>query len=124
MKAKTFFSTQFLDADAIMKSFAEQRLMDVPETALGFLYCDSSIDYESLLKKLSQKVPFPIIGGTTMDFPVENKPEGLSALLMVVNKKGMRFSIGISDKLDVTRHSEQMNDLYAQGRSQLGEDPH
>ena len=123
MKAKTFFSTQFLDAEAIIDSFTEQGLGEVPEASLGVLYCESSIEYEALVQKLGQKVSFPIIGGTTMDFPVENRGEDYSAILMVIAKESMRFSVQVSDKLDGVEHTEQMNELYAQGRSQLGEDP-
>lgn len=123
MKAKTFFSTQFLNAEAIVDSFTEQGLGEVPESSLGVLYCESSIEYEALVQKLAQKVSFPIIGGTTMDFPVENRGEDYSAILMVITKESMRFSVQVSDKLDGVKHTEQMNELYAQGRSQLGEDP-
>lgn len=123
MKAKTFFSTQFLNAEAIIDSFTEQGLGEIPETSLGVLYCESSIEYEVLVQQLAQKVSFPIIGGTTMDFPVKNRGEDCSAILMVVAREGMRFSVQVSDKLDGAKHTEQMNELYAQGRSQLGEEP-
>lgn len=123
MGSKTFFSTQFLDAETIIESFVEQGLHDIPETALGILYCDSSIKYEELVQKLAGQVPFPIVGGTTMGFPMANQPGDLSAQLMVVHREGLRFSVAVSEKLDISRHAEQMQGLYAAGRSALDDDP-
>lgn len=130
MGTKTYTATSFFDADSVIASFTSQGLKDIPDSShatVGFLYCDSQVDYVGVVEKLSALVSFPIVGGTTMGLPFDNTPhdsaDDMSAMLLVIEREGMRVSVQASEKLNHAQHTEQMNALYAKTCEELGEEP-
>jgi hypothetical protein len=82
------------------------------ENTIGFLMCDSRIDYASLIQTLMAALPFPVIGGTTLTMPLSSVGNELSAVLTIFEKEGLTWSIAVSDPFDKPRIPEHMKALY------------
>ncbi len=124
MPAVVSFSTQFDDPHKL----AEELLAPLPhfttQNALGILLCDSQVDIHTLLSLLGEALPMPLVGGTTLAFPLCATPgEDLSASLLIVTRPGMTISVAASVPLNEAGHMEQMREVYARAREQLQGEP-
>lgn len=91
---------------------------------LGMLICAAGIDYAGVLKKVSAEVDFPIVGGTTLAFPVTGRESNpVSASLALLPKGKIRAASAVSGVLDPDRAAEQMRALYEEARAALGGEP-
>lgn len=91
---------------------------------LGILMCEATIDYAEVLSRVSSAVDFPIVGGTTLAFPMTgHSANPVSATLALIRKGKAKFNFCVSDELDDSNAAAQMKELYGKCKSQLGEEP-
>lgn len=91
---------------------------------LGVLMCGGNTAYAEVLEKVSKAVEFPIIGGTTLSFPMTGRDDApVSATLALLRNDKMKIACAVSPKLDDSRAAEQMRAVYAEARAALGEEP-
>lgn len=88
-------SLEFQQVEIIAQDLL-QGLPELPSSALGFLTCDSQVDYDALLPLLAKALPFPLVGGTTMTNPLSQGDQELAATLLVIHKEDMLCSIALS----------------------------
>ena len=124
MSATTSISTNFEDSTTVVNDL----LLSLPDPGtadgLGFLFCDSQLDFQAVLEGVTKKVGFPLVGGTALAFPFAD-PGGseLSAALLFFSKEGMKSAVAVSDVLEQGRHEEQMQAVYEQCLERLGTEP-
>lgn len=90
---------------------------------IGFLVCDSQLEYAALAAQVSRGVDFPVIGGTTLAFPMVDSGDEMSAKLVVCQKQGAEFSVAVSQPLDNTSGPTQVEELYRRCVAGLAGDP-
>lgn len=116
-------ATEFEDSDLIARQLLGG-LRDADSINLGVLMCSASIDYGAVLKLVAASVNFPVIGGTTLAFPMTGgEATPVSASLALVSNNKMRVGIAVSDELDAARAAEQMRDVYERASAALGGEP-
>lgn len=82
--------------------------------AIAFLACDPDIDHGALIRRLHEALPFPVVGGTTLAFPLHADDENVSATLTLLEREGLHISTAISGPLAHETADAQMQALYAQ----------
>lgn len=106
---------------------AEDLVRDLPlpslGNAFGLLSCQPETDYEAVIARLQAAVPFPIVGGTTWALPFGDRDEEVSAGLTVINRPGLNFAISVSRPLTARESRRQMEELYRDCETKLGERP-
>lgn len=110
------------------KTVCDSLLRDVgtqggPKDTLGFLICDSLAEGEALAQELSGRVDYPVVGGTTLAFPLAGEGEEVSARFLVVQKPGAVFSVAVSDRLNPAHSAAQVQDMYRRCVDGLGAAP-
>lgn len=106
-------SSSCFDNPATIVANLLQGIPTTPLPTLGFLVCDSRIRYAEVLAALTQALPFPIVGGTTMLMPLAASPDETSACLLVFQREGLLFSVAISEPLDETNSAAQVQAVYS-----------
>lgn len=123
MSAYTNSSNDFSDIKKIVEDLTRGISAVEGNAKLGFLTCDSLVDYESLLTELSTRIDFPIVGGTTFTYPLSGDPLGTSAALTVLSLDHLAFSIHITEPLAEERSLEQVTMVYQECLAGLGSVP-
>lgn len=122
MGTKLLTSFQFDDPELLVNELREG--VGDAHATLGFLLCDSQIEYGEVVSGLQAKVDFPIVGGTSLTFPISDEDAGeISASLMLIARDDMRYAVSVSEKLDEAGCREQMKDVYDRAAEKLGEQP-
>lgn len=106
------FSTDFFQVSVIADELTAGLPDAFSDRAIGFLICDSQVDYDELLVILKQKINFPVIGGTTFTDPLTGANEERSATLTVLDLEQLDYSIQISEPLQQDLCEQQMEQLY------------
>ena len=85
MATYTTYSTDFFPVSDI----ANDLTAGIPDTlsanAIGFLICDSQVDYDELVGLLNDKITVPITGGTSFTDPLAGKDDERSATLIILD---------------------------------------
>lgn len=123
MNTLTGVSNHFHDVEIIAKDLLTHAPESFSANALGFLICDSQIDSKALVEVLSQKLPFPIVGGTTFTYPLGEADQEVSASFVILEKEGLAFSVAVTPRLCVEQSQSQVQDCYRACVEQLGTQP-
>ncbi|MDL2253403.1 hypothetical protein LJC49_04930 [Ruminococcaceae bacterium OttesenSCG-928-I18] len=123
MPSVTGKSSLFGDTKAIAKDLLEGCQGNFGKNALGFLCCDARVDGRQLNRLVSQALPFPVVGGTSLIMPLTQNPEELSATLILFEKEGLSVSVSLTDPLDEDNHAAQVKQLYEDCLAGLPEAP-
>ena len=113
MTNKNFSCSEiFSNTEEIARELIKEEMLAMNKDSLGFLICNSQIDYERLNSTLSRELTFPIIGGTTLAMPIRGRHDEVSASLAVLEKEHMQHAISVTSGLDEDKSKDQMRDLY------------
>lgn len=123
MPAITNYSRNFGDNGAIVSDLLKGIENFGAENTIGFLVCDSRLDYSDLIEKIAQKVDFPVVGGTTMLMPLTENSDEISATFMAFEKAGLKYSISLSDPLVEDKRDEVMQRVYSSATEKLDGEP-
>jgi|GEM_PF-2910054 len=125
MRSSTYTSTSFIGPEAIAEDILSAMPPDeASDSRIGFLFCDSQVDYSAVVATLADRLDFPVVGGTVLGFPFAGSDgKEFSAALMVLRKEGLKVAVIVSDPLDQERHKEQMRAVFERCRDALGEAP-
>lgn len=116
-------SYNFQDIDAIADDLLENIAGDTRRHALGFLTLDSQIDGAALLAKLKAKAAFPIVGGTTFEYPLNAPGREISASLTVLDDERLQYALSVTEPLDDRQAAEQIKAAYDECLAKLGHKP-
>ena len=113
MRAATYLSTVFDDADTIAAELVSSVSPRAAEGGIGFLFCNSQTDYGAIVEKVAAFCGFPVVGGTALGFPFTDAAgREVSAAFMILHKDGLEASVAVSEPLDQQRHGEQMRAVF------------
>lgn len=112
MTAFVSVSSRFTDTEKILQDLLGKMEIASPENAIGFLTCDPETDCTDLVKRLSQQAAFPVVGESTLAFPLIGPEEEISARLTVVEKPVLRSSIRISRPIKGADPVPLVRELY------------
>lgn len=119
-----YTTTQFDSPELLVNELLANLKEYDPANSIGIFICDSKVDCPNTLSLLQNKVPFPLVGGTALALPFSNQHnDEISASLMVLSKKGLKYSVSVSEPLDQFKAQEQMKTVYEQAKKDLGEAP-
>lgn len=94
--------------------------------AVGFLTYDYQLDAGALAKALEEKAPFPVVGVSTVAFPLVGAGEDedeMSAQLVVLEKDGLLCHVEVSPPMDDRDLDGQMAELHRACVANAGFDP-
>ena len=112
MATYTSYSTDFFQASAMANDLTAGIPKHLSANSIGFLICDSQVDYHELVRLLEDKIAIPVIGGTTFTDPLAGAKEERSATLTILDLEHLESSIQISEPLEQGLCNEQMKQLY------------
>ncbi|MDR0826495.1 MAG: FIST C-terminal domain-containing protein [Desulfovibrio sp.] len=109
------------------EEMARDLMRDLPlqelEGAFAFLICLPETPYEELAGILGRKLPFSVVGGTTIAIPSAAEDDDISATLTVFSKQGVKHTISVSEPLKPEESRRQMTLLYEDCLTRHGETP-
>lgn len=104
-------SQEFYDHDALRADLLEG--VAAFGGGIGFLVLDASLeDYPALVSSLSAAVDFPVVGCTTLAFPLMEDRDEVSASFCVFKAEGFECSVAVSEVLNLEDRTAQMTQLY------------
>lgn len=105
-------SQNFQDIDIIAADLLKNIAAGGPANSIGFLTLDSQVDGTALHAKLRERVAFPIVGGTTFEYPLNMREAEISAVLTVLSRDSLEYAIAVTDPLNEARAAEQVKAAY------------
>lgn len=126
MKSKVSVTHQIDDLDAASNELIEKSFSDseLGRNSVGILFCYSDMEVDDLVKKVSEKLDFDIIGCT--DIANMDEKEGfhdLSATLTVLTGDDISFSTASSNPIDPLNVGDEVSKTYDLVKEKLGETP-
>ncbi|MDR2888488.1 MAG: hypothetical protein LBV33_01440, partial [Lachnospiraceae bacterium] len=115
-------SKEFLQIVQIVTDLTAGVPERLSENAIGFLMCDSQVDYQGVVGLLNGRLAIPIVGGTTFTDPLGSEDEERSASLTILELEEGACSVKISEPLSAA-NIQQMDQLYQECVGGLRETP-
>ena len=127
MKTKFALTTEIDDLDRAARDLTDQVNTDFPllKNTCGILFCASDMDQKGLLKKIKEKFPYDIIGGTSV--AVMTNEKGLNEMgicFMVLTADDCQFIAQASDPIlaQPSEVEEEVRKLYGRMKDKANED--
>lgn len=121
MATQAAVSHEFASASAICQELLAG--LEKKSADIGFLLCDAQVDAGGLAAELQKSLNFPIVGGTTLAFPMVDPDEDMSARLVLLEKEGMKTFTAVSRTAEEGQYREIIQDVYNECVEGLGEKP-
>jgi hypothetical protein len=103
------------DAEAAVGELIEQIDARGPlgKNSCGFVFCDAEVPHEDFMAKLREKLPFDIIGCTSIaNFDTDNGATILSSVLTVLTGDDVRFGTALTDAIDADNIRDELGKAY------------
>jgi hypothetical protein len=120
----TAFTEEIDDAQAAISEILEQLRLDERAMAnsVGILHCASEFDETDAVSKICERLPFDVVGCTSLSVQAPRKMSQLALVITVLTSDDVRFVSGVSapvgDDLD-----EPVAEVYARVIGSLPEKP-
>ncbi|MDR2176272.1 MAG: FIST C-terminal domain-containing protein [Synergistaceae bacterium] len=108
------------DAEKAARELLEQVNAGGPlgKNGCAFVYCDAEMDHGPFAAALQEKLPFSLVGSTTIaTFDTENGAQILSAVLVVLTADDAEFSAVLTDSLTAENLSGELEAAYRKAAS-------
>lgn len=106
--------------EELLAQIESKRPLD--KNSCGFVYCDVEMEHESFLTVLREKLPFEIVGCTSIaTFDTENGARIMSAVLVVLTADDVQFSVALTDPLDQGNLRNELSRAYDKTVAEIGE---
>ncbi len=126
MQVFTARTYEMNDVDYLCKELAGQIEENVTfgERTMGIAVCDSTIDCEAVMKKLSEMYSFDIYGATALAFIRIHSDEDISVSFMIITgNEELVGAMALSEPMTFENKERVLVDAYKLARERLGEDP-
>ncbi len=126
MRAFAAMTSEIGDTDYLCDDLAKQIDANVKfgSRSIGILLCDSTVDYQTVVKSLYGRYSFDIYGCTALAFMHADMPEEPSvSFLVVTGDDDLSCSIALSDPLTTDNYADVIAATYKRALEQLNEDP-
>jgi hypothetical protein len=101
MKILTAHTSETDDVEAAVREILEQLdLNRLRRYSAGIMYYHSDFAQTGVTKRLCEKLPFPVMGGTTSNSAVPGSKEDINLTLTVFTSDTVAFTAGVSDPVD------------------------
>ncbi|MDR3230231.1 MAG: FIST C-terminal domain-containing protein [Synergistaceae bacterium] len=88
----------------------------------GFVYCDVEMPHEEFTAALKKKLPFEVVGCTSIaNFDAKNGAQILSAVLVVLTGDDVRFGVALTDTLTPENLRQELSAACEKTRTAVGE---
>jgi hypothetical protein len=99
-KALIAYTEEMDDVEVAMKELMGQLdLSELLPNSVGIMFCDPGFYFSGVCKALSAKLPFPVLGATTITAAVPKSRVSQILALMIITADDLKFSVSISDVL-------------------------
>jgi hypothetical protein len=87
----------------------------------GFVYCDVEMAHESFMKTIKERLPFDVIGCTSIaNFDTENGAQILSAVLVVLTGDDVDFGVALTEPLTPQNLRGELEAAYKSAEAAAG----
>jgi hypothetical protein len=91
------------------------------KNSLGMVYCDVEVNHEDFIATLQKKLPFDVVGCTSIaTFDTENGAQIISIVLVVMTADDVTFSTTVTDVLTPENLRSELEAAYKKASSNLG----
>jgi hypothetical protein len=107
------------DAEAAVGELLDQIGARGPlgKNSCGFVYCDVEMDHGNFIAALQKKLPFDVVGCTSIaNFETNRGAQILSAVLLVLTGDDVRFGVALTDALTPENLSQELRTAYEKAR--------
>lgn len=111
----------FSDIDIMVDELLNGVPNDLGANDIAFLSTASEANYRTLVPMLASRLPCTLVGGTTLNSPFHSRDCEVGAYMTVV--RGIRHALAVSEPLVETDGRGQMERLYRDCVSRLGDAP-
>jgi hypothetical protein len=114
IKMLTAFTVEIDDREAAVSEILSQ--LDVEnhllKNTIGILHCYAEFLDSGVVKELCRRLPFDVVGGTTLSGSVNGKMDEMALTLTVLTSDDVCFTAGVSSSLFETDMSLAVSELY------------
>jgi hypothetical protein len=103
------------DAEVAVGELVEQINAQGPlgKNSCGFVFCDVEMTHEDFMAKLKEKLPFDIVGCTSIaNFDTKNGATILSSVLTVLTGDDVRFGTALTDAVNADNIRDELGKAY------------
>jgi hypothetical protein len=111
------------DAEAAVGEFLDQLAAQGPlgKQSYGIVYCDVEMAHEAFMAAIKEKLPFEVIGCTSIaNFDTQNGAQILSAVLVVLTGDDVSFGASLTGPLTPQNLRGELESAYKRAESSLG----
>jgi hypothetical protein len=111
------------DAEAAVGELLDQLSAQGPfgKNSCGIVYCDVEMAHEAFMRAIKEKLPFEVIGCTSIaNFDTQNGVQIFSAVLVVLTGDDVSFGTALTETLEPQNLSSELEAAYKRAESSLG----
>jgi hypothetical protein len=101
------------------------RQIDPPSllpNSVGIVYCDPGFHFSGVIKALAERLPFPLLGSTTITAAVAESNVSQILALIVITADDLGFGVSLSDAL-VSEDDSVVTRAFDKAKAESGGDP-
>jgi hypothetical protein len=120
MRSIVAVTNEMDDAEKAARELLQQVQAKGPldKNGCAFVYCDVEMDHEPFIAALQEKLPFGLVGCTSIaTFDTENGAQILSAVLVVFTADDAEFSVAFTDALTAENLHRELETAYKNAAS-------
>ncbi|MDR0862329.1 MAG: FIST C-terminal domain-containing protein [Oscillospiraceae bacterium] len=124
VKILTAYTAEIDEAEGALAEILEQiDLNGLRKNSVGIVSCHSEFIATGILRELSEKLPFDVIGATTMSCATAAGYGMYSLSLTVLTSDDVTFETAVSAPLYMSDYEKTMTDAYDAARQKLAGEP-
>lgn len=123
MAVMTTFSRSVGDPRRMAEELLDGLPGDMGDDPVGFLSCSNDCPFEEMNAILGETASFPIIGGTTVGLPLEERDSDVLAQLTVISRPGMTRSLAVTAPITADNGTAALTAAYGEIVAALGAPP-
>ena len=124
IKMLTAYTTEIDEVDDALKEiFSQIDIGSLSKNNVGLITCNFDYIETGFLSEISKKLPFPIIGMTTMASANIHGHSMYSCALTVLTSDDVEFVTAITNALENDNYREEISGTYKKARAKLPGDP-
>ncbi|MDR3164573.1 MAG: FIST C-terminal domain-containing protein [Synergistaceae bacterium] len=115
MRSIVAVTNEMDDAEVAVGELVEQINARGPlgKNSCGFVFCDVEMTHEDFMARLKEKLPFDIVGCTSIaNFDTNNGATILSSVLTVLTGDDVRFGTALTDAINAGNIKEELEKAY------------
>jgi len=124
MRSIVAVTNEMDDTEAAVQELWDQIQKDGPlgKNSCAFVFCDVEMAHEDFTAVLKKKLPFEVVGCTSIaNFDAKSGSQILSAVLVVLTGDDVRFGVALTDTLTRDNLRQELRRVFEKTRAEIGE---